>query len=178
MIPNILTTVRLIIIPFFAYFMLGTDNLLVPLLLFVLSGVTDIVDGWIARKFNMITDVGSVYDPLVDKLMQLTAVICLAVKGIIPVWVICIVAVKELSMITVGVILYIKKVVVHSNWYGKAATVLFYTVIALFIIFPELDGVLKMALLAVLVGVMVLAGFAYLVRISGSKGETLYKKKA
>ena len=178
MIPNILTTVRLIIIPFFAYFMFRTDNLLIPLLLFVFSGVTDIVDGWIARKFNMITDMGSVYDPLVDKMMQLTAVICLAVKEVIPVWVICIMAAKELSMITVGVILYIKKMVVHSNWYGKAATVLFYTVIAIFIIAPEMDGLLKMTLLGVLVGVMVLAGVAYLIRISGSKSETLYKKKA
>ncbi|MBE7032056.1 MAG: CDP-diacylglycerol--glycerol-3-phosphate 3-phosphatidyltransferase [Ruminococcaceae bacterium] len=178
MIPNILTTVRLVIIPFFAYFMLNSENFLVPLLLFVLSGVTDIVDGWIARQFNMITDVGSVYDPLVDKLMQITAVVCLSLNGTIPGWVICVVAVKELSMIAVGVVLYIKKIVVHSNWYGKAATVFFYAVMFVFIIFPAIDEAIKTVLLAALVVVMFAAAIGYLVKISGAEGKSLYNKKA
>ena len=72
MIPNILTTVRLIIIPFFAYSVLSGKPVWISVSLFLLSGFTDIVDGWIARKFNMITDAGSVYDPLVDKLIPLT----------------------------------------------------------------------------------------------------------
>lgn len=178
MIPNILTTVRLVIIPFFAYFMLNSENFLVPLLLFVLSGVTDIVDGWIARRFNMITDVGSVYDPLVDKLMQITAVVCLSLNGTIPGWVICVVAVKELSMIAVGVVLYIKKIVVHSNWYGKAATVFFYAVMFVFIRFPAIDETIKTVLLAALVVVMFAAAIGYLVKISGAEGKSLYNKKA
>ena len=178
MIPNILTTVRLVIIPFFAYFMLNSESFTVPLLLFLLSGVTDIVDGWIARHFDMITDVGSVYDPLVDKLMQITSVVCLAINGTVPVWVICVVAVKEVSMIAVGVVLYIKKIVVHSNWYCKAATVFFYAVILIFIMFPGIEGSFKTALLASLVLVLLLAAAGYLIRISGSKSETLYKKKA
>ncbi len=178
MIPNILTTLRLAIIPVFAYFMLNSESFTVPLLLFLLSGVTDIVDGWIARRFDMITDVGSVYDPLVDKLMQITSVVCLAINGTVPVWVICVVALKELSMIAVGVVLYIKKIVVHSNWYGKAATVFFYAVILIFIMFPGIEGLFKTALLASLVLVMLLAAAGYLIRISGSKSETLYKKKA
>ena len=119
MIPNILTTLRLVIIPFFAYFMLNAESFTVPLLLFLLSGVTDIVDGWIARHFDMITDVGSVYDPLVDKLMQITSVVCLAINGTVPVWVICVVAVKELSMIAVGVVLYIKKILQRKTIYFR-----------------------------------------------------------
>jgi cardiolipin synthase len=178
MIPNILTTVRLAIIPFFAYYMLFTDSFLVPAGLFLLSGITDIVDGWIARHYNMITDVGSVYDPLVDKLMQITAVVCLAVKGIVPFWVIGIIAAKELAMIISGIVLYIKKIVVHSNWYGKAATVLFYAVILTLIVFQNISDVLKMTLLIILVMVMLLAAVGYLIKISGPKGSSLYKKKA
>ena len=178
MIPNILTTVRLIIIPFFAYFMLNSESFIVPLLLFVFSGVTDIVDGWIARRFNMITDVGSVYDPLVDKLMQITAVVCLSVNGTIPGWVICVVAFKEISMIAVGVVLYLKKIVVHSNWYGKAATVFFYVIILVFIMFPTINETIKTLLLATLVVVMVAAAIGYLVKLSGADGASLYKKKA
>lgn len=177
MIPNILTTVRLIIIPFFAYFMLFTESFWIPAVLFLFSGITDVVDGWIARRFNMITDVGSVYDPLVDKLMQITAVVCMTIRDIIPFWVICIVAVKEISMIAVGLILYLKKIVVHSNWYGKAATVFFYAVIFLLIVFPEIDYTLKMIMLGFLVLVMIMAAVGYLIKISGSKSSDLYKYK-
>ncbi|MBR5154980.1 MAG: CDP-alcohol phosphatidyltransferase family protein [Clostridia bacterium] len=177
MIPNILTTVRLIIIPFFAYFMLIGENFWISAVLFLLSGVTDVVDGWIARKYNMITDVGSVYDPLVDKLMQITSVVCLSIKGVIPVWIICVVAVKEISMIIVGIVLYIKKIVVHSNWYGKAATVIFYMVISALILFPAIGETLKTTLLAMLVIVLVLTAMGYLVKIAGSNSSELYKRK-
>ena len=177
MIPNILTTVRLVVIPVFAYFMLFTDNFLVVALLFLFSGITDVVDGWIARRFNMITDVGSVYDPLVDKLMQITAVVCMAIREMIPLWVISIVAFKEFAMILVSLILYLKKIVVHSNWYGKAATVLFYAVIFVLIVFPGMDDMLKTILLVILVTVMVMAAIGYLFKISGNKGSELYKYK-
>ncbi len=177
MIPNILTTVRLIIIPFFAYFILVAKNFWISAVLFLLSGVTDVVDGWIARRYNMITDVGSVYDPLVDKLMQITSVVCLYVKGVVPPWIICVVAVKEISMIVTGMILYIKKIVVHSNWYGKAATVIFYTVISVLILFPDVGELLKTILLAVLVAVMVMTAMGYLIKILGSNSSDLYKKK-
>ncbi len=177
MIPNILTTVRLIVIPFFAYYMLVAENFWLAALLFLFSGVTDVVDGWIARHFNMITDVGSVYDPFVDKLMQITSVVCLALKGIIPAWIICVVAVKEVSMIIVGIILYIKKMVVRSNWYGKAATVIFYTIISALIIFPDIGDSLKTTLLAVLVLVMALAAMGYLFKISGAHGDEICRKK-
>ncbi len=177
MIPNILTTVRLITIPFFAYYLTIKEDFLIAALLFLFSGITDIIDGWIARKYNMITDVGSVYDPFVDKLMQLTSVVCLALKGIVPWWIIGIVAIKELSMICVGIILYIKKIVVHSNWYGKAATVTFYTIIFALIIYPDITELLKTMLLGVLIIVVLFAAIGYLVKISGTHREELYNKK-
>lgn len=177
MIPNILTTVRLIIIPFFAYYMLIEEKFLIAALLFLLSGFTDVVDGWIARKYNMITDVGSIYDPFVDKLMQITSVVCLAVKEVIPVWIICVVAVKEITMIITGIVLYIKKIVVRSNWYGKTATVIFYTIISVLIIFPDIGNVQKTSLLAVLIMVMFAAAVGYLIKILGVHRDELYKKK-
>ncbi len=177
MIPNILTTVRLIIIPFFAYSILCEKSLWLSVSLFLLSGVTDIVDGWIARKFDMITDVGSVYDPLVDKLMQITAVVCLAIIKIVPMWVIYFVLLKELTMIIAGSVLYVKKIVVHSNWYGKAATVFFYTVIFILIVFPDIDESAKSTLLGVLVGVLVLAALGYLLKITGKNREEISNER-
>ncbi len=177
MIPNILTTLRLIIIPFFAYSVLCHQSLWISVSLFLLSGLTDIVDGWIARHFNMITDVGSVYDPLVDKLMQITAVVCLAVIGVIPWWVIAFVLIKELTMIVAGSILYAKKIVVHSNWYGKAATVFFYSVIFILIVCPDMSEASKNALLGMLVGVLVLAAIGYLLKITGKNQSEICNKK-
>ena len=178
MIPNILTTVRLIIIPIFAYSILASDNLWLSLGLFLFSGVTDIVDGFIARHFNMITDVGKVYDPLVDKLMQLTAVVCLTLENVIPVWVICFIAVKELAMITIGSILYAKKIVVHSNWYGKFATVFFYAVIFILILVPEIDITIKTGLLSALVAITAFAAIGYLIKLIKPHGHEIYEKKA
>ena len=178
MIPNILTTVRLIIIPFFAYSVLSQQSIWISVSLFLLSGITDIVDGWIARHYNMITDVGSVYDPLVDKLMQITAVVCLAFIDVVPWWVIAFVLIKELTMIVAGSILYVKKIVVHSNWYGKAATVFFYSVIFILIVCPDMGDASKNALLGMLVGVLVLAAIGYLIKITGKNPSEICNKKA
>jgi len=160
----------LLIIPFFAYSILSGKNIWISVSLFLLSGMTDIVDGWIARKYNMITDIGRVYDPLVDKLMQITAVVCLAIIDVIPLWVICVVLLKELAMIVVGSVLYFKKIVVSSNWYGKFATVYFYTVIFVVFVCQNLNGVIKMILLVSLAVVLLWAAIAYLVRfLKGQK---------
>lgn len=178
MLPNILTTVRLIIVPFFAYFVLRTDNVAMSVILFAASGLTDIIDGWIARRFDMITDVGKVYDPFVDKLTQITAVICLAYRGVVPVWVIYLVAVKEITMIVTGAVLYLKKIVVHSNWYGKTATVVFYAVILLLIMLPEMTRFMKNTLLSFLVAAIVFAAFGYLIKFVGKRDSSVFENKS
>ena len=165
MIPNILTTVRLFLVPIFAYLLLKVQNLPAAAVVLILSGATDVVDGYIARKFHMVSDFGKVYDPFVDKLMQITAVICLALAGIIPFGVILIVILKELTMIVIGGILYLKKIVVHSHWYGKATTVIFYTIIFILIIWQNISHAWVVGLLLVLVGTMLASAVAYLVDI-------------
>lgn len=177
MIPNILTTFRLIIIPFFAYSILSGQSVWLSVSLFLLSGLTDIVDGWIARHYNMITDVGSIYDPFVDKLMQITAIVCLAIENVVPLWVIGIVLLKELAMIVVGSVLYLKKIVVRSTWYGKFATVYFYALVFVFILVPKMNENLKLILLLSLAGVLVWAAFAYLVKLLKSPKSVSNAKK-
>lgn len=164
-IPNILTTVRLLLIPFFTYYVLVAENFTVAAIIFILSGVTDIVDGIIARKFNMVTNFGKVYDPFVDKLMQITAVVCLALSGIIPFVILAIVIFKEVSMIIIGGILYLKKIVVYSHWYGKAATVIFYAIVFIMIMWRDIPSVFATALLVIMVGSVLCSAGAYLVDI-------------
>ena len=104
------------------------------------------------------------YDPFVDKLMQITAIVCLAIAEVIPVWIILLVMVKELAMIVTGGILYLKKIVVYSNWYGKLSTVLFYAVIVVMILWKDvISENLQFGLLIIMSGGMILAAAAYLI---------------
>jgi cardiolipin synthase len=164
-IPNILTTTRLVLVPIFAYLVLGAQNLTAAAIVLILSGITDIVDGYIARRFHMVSNFGKVYDPFVDKLMQITAVVCLALAEIIPTWIIAVVLSKEIAMIVIGGILYLKKIVVYSNWYGKAATVIFYTIIFILILWQNISSAWTIGLLSVLVITMLGAAILYLVDI-------------
>ena len=171
MIPNILTTVRLFLVPLFAYNLVIVKKPIAALLIFLLSGATDVLDGFIARKFNMVTKIGKVYDPLVDKLMQITAIICLAKEGFIPEWVIWFILFKEGTMIVGGIFLYCHNVIIQSDWYGKGATVSFYTIIFFIIMFPAMNRVLKNILLVLLVVILIFAAFGYLTKLLKAFGD-------
>lgn len=127
-IPNALTILRFIFIPFILVSLIN-DNYLLTFIFFTISGLTDVLDGFIARKYNLITDFGKLIDPLADKATQITTLGALALKGIIPIWMIIVLFVKECAMIAGASFLYGKELVVSSKWYGKLATVLFYIAI-------------------------------------------------
>ena len=127
-VPNILTIIRFLLIPFIIYF-LAINQYIVGVILFIISGITDVVDGAIARKFNFITDFGKLMDPLADKLTQISVLATLMIKELIPVWILAIVIAKEAVMIAGASFLYGRDVVVSSKWFGKLATVLFFIAI-------------------------------------------------
>ena len=127
-VPNILTLIRFLLIPFIIYF-LAINQYIVGVILFIISGITDVVDGAIARKFNFITDFGKLMDPLADKLTQISVLATLMIKELIPVWILAIVIAKEAVMIAGASFLYGRDVVVSSKWFGKLATVLFFIAI-------------------------------------------------
>lgn len=124
-IPNILTVVRLIFVPIIILF-LSMDNYLLAFITFTLSAITDIADGIIARKFNATSDFGKLMDPLADKLTQISVLLTLTIKEIIPFWIISVMLIKELILIIGASFLYGKKLVVSSKWYGKLTTVVLY----------------------------------------------------
>ena len=105
--------------------------------------MTDVLDGFIARKFNLVSNFGKLMDPLADKLTQISVLAALVSVKIIPVWILAIVVLKELIMVVGASFLYGKDVVVYSKWYGKLATVLFYLaiVVTLFIKQLALTGI-------------------------------------
>ena len=137
-IPNILTIIRFIFIPIILYFIF-TGNYILGIISFTISGITDVLDGFIARKFNLISNFGKLMDPLADKLTQISVLASLTTVKIIPVWILSIVVLKELIMVVGASFLYGKDVVVYSKWYGKLATVLFYLAIVISLITKQLN---------------------------------------
>lgn len=127
-VPNILTMLRFVLIPFIFISIIHSDYVLAFILL-TLSGITDILDGFIARKFNFITNFGKLIDPLSDKATQVSVLAALCIENIIPLWILFIVFLKEIIMIAGASFLYGKELVVSSKWYGKLSTVLFYAAI-------------------------------------------------
>lgn len=127
-VPNMLTLLRFFFIPFIILALYFNEYMLAFVLL-TISALTDVLDGYIARKYNFITDFGKLMDPLADKATQLTILVALALKHVLPVWILCIIALKEFMMIAGASFLYGKDLVVSSKWYGKLTTVVFYTAI-------------------------------------------------
>ena len=121
-IANVLTLLRICMIPCAAY-MFFVEAFGIAALIFFAACLTDVLDGVIARKFNMITDLGKILDPLADKGMQLTVLISLAVCERMPRAAVYVILAKELLMCLGGCFLYKKNIVIAANWYGKAATV-------------------------------------------------------
>jgi cardiolipin synthase len=139
-IPNILTIIRLFLVPFFpiAYFSDSPNGHLIALIIFVIAGITDFLDGTIARKYNLTTKLGAVLDPLADKTMLLTAIISLYFGGDLPLIIPIIVVGKELLMVYGGLFVYFrrKKTVIPANNVGKGATILYTLAVFITILFP------------------------------------------
>ena len=165
-IPNLLSLLRLLLVPVFAVLYLKSDTN--PVLLYwaiavlVISGLSDALDGYIARRFNQMSEFGKLLDPVADKLTQVVVLVCVTIRfsELLPLLVICFV--KELLQIIGGLLLFKNSTKIEgSRWYGKLATFVFYGVLAVFLFFepaPWLSAIL-IALVAVL---MLFAFFNYL----------------
>jgi cardiolipin synthase len=142
-IPNILSVLRFLMIPcFVALFFSSIDHHRIYALgVFLLAGITDVVDGYIARKHNWVSDFGKMMDPLADKLMQATAFICIAIENSIAIFLAALLCIKDLLMLAGGIMLAKKgaKDLVVSRWYGKLATCVLAVSLCVLILFYEND---------------------------------------
>ena len=140
-IPNVLTMLRIILIPVFVAVFFSTPHdrdKIAALVIFAAASITDMFDGMLARKLNQITDFGKLFDPLADKVMVVTAMVCQALIGVFPWIAIMIVGVKELIMMLGGIFMLSKNVVVYSNYVGKTAQVFFIASLLLSFFHPSL----------------------------------------
>jgi CDP-diacylglycerol--glycerol-3-phosphate 3-phosphatidyltransferase len=165
-IPNVLTMIRLLLVPVFVvvYFRTTAEPKYAALAIFAAASLTDMLDGYLARKLNQITDFGKLFDPLADKLMVLSAMVCQAVTGVFPWAAVIVVACKELFMVLGGLFLLSRDVVVYSNIFGKAAQVCF--ILSLILSFfhvplAQWGTRLDLILLWITVGLAILAMIVY-----------------
>lgn len=145
-IPNILSMFRIVLLPFIVWFFVCKEDHVMAIIILLVSGMSDILDGFIARKFDMISDFGKIIDPVADKLTQGVLLICLIFKHIQILWILGVFVIKEFIMIMMGYMIIKRKNLVNSaKWYGKLNTVVIYTVIFLMIILPDIPvGVVNM----------------------------------
>lgn len=142
-IPNILCYIRFLLIPCFAVSYLNADtpaDYYLAASFLLIAGITDLLDGYIARKFNQITELGKALDPIADKMTQTAILLCTVfrVKGMI--YLVILFAVKECFMGICGVILLRRsRKLDGAMWFGKVSTAVFYVTMLVLIAFPLMD---------------------------------------
>lgn len=150
-IPNILCYIRFLLIPVFIALYMKADRpeqyLYAAVVVFI-SGVTDFLDGLIARKFNMITELGKLIDPLADKLTQASLIFILVVKIKWMFLLLALFIIMQLFLLTAGLAMLKKGMKLNgSKWFGKISTTVFYAVMLALVSLPELKTVVTNLLL-------------------------------
>ena len=123
--PNKLTMFRVVLIPFFVVFMLVDITLYdkwIALAIFIIASLTDLLDGKIARKYNLVTNFGKFMDPLADKLLVCSALICLVALSKIPAWIVIVIIAREFIISGFRLIASDNGVVIAASYWGKFKT--------------------------------------------------------
>lgn len=166
-IPNMLSIFRLILVPVFVAFYFGDSQnaRFYAAGVYALAALTDFLDGRIARKFNMESKLGRILDPLGDKVMTFSALLCITIDKIIPLWAVIVFCVKEFAMMVGGYIIYKKSMdMPPSNYLGKIATVVFVVSCAALILFPGIPRSWSTVIISAAIAVMIIAFAGYLIR--------------
>ncbi len=173
-IPNTLTIIRIVMVPVFIamYFNMPAELAYVPVLILLFSGLTDIADGYIARRFNMVTQLGKFLDPVADKLTICSVVICLAIRHRILWWMVAVYAVKEVTLALIGLAkLKSWRNSIAAKWYGKASTVLLYVLMLVVLLYPAISNQMIVAFMVLPLIFIVLSFIFYLKEIDIHKNQ-------
>lgn len=179
--PNILSLIRILLIPVFVVVFLWengeirytidigkeANGYIIAAAIVVLSGLTDAADGFIARRFNMITDLGKVLDPFADKLTQAAVIVCLFFRYR-EIWtliasLLVLIVIKEITMLVMGVH-FLKKGqdLGGAKWFGKLATIMFYVLVIILLGAPSLSTIAAVIMVCVMIVFTTLAFALYL----------------
>ncbi len=176
-IPNILSFFRLALIPVIVWLYVFVDSREWTTIIILFSSLTDIVDGFIARKFNMTSDFGKAIDPLADKLTQLAVLCCLLTDFPLIALPITVMVIKEVGAFVLRFILFKKTERVDSaEWHGKVNTVLLHSIILLHVIWISIPIEVSTVCILACTGMMILSCVLY--SIAGARALIETKKKS
>lgn len=165
-VPNILSYIRIALVPLIVTTFFSKDHRTLSTILIIVSGLTDFVDGFIARKFEMITDFGKIIDPVADKLTQFTVVFCLGFEYSLLFWLAGLLLFKEFFVGIMGLAVMRRTGLVDgARWYGKLATIMFYLIVPYLLIFSP-AGAAAHLVIALCIGFMLLSLVMYTIRYS------------
>ena len=172
-VPNLLSALRIVMIPFVLTAYLN-GNYVLSIGLLVLSGLTDVADGFIARHYNQISDLGKILDPIADKLTQFAVLVCLSIShpNLIPVA--AILAVKEILTL-IGAMIFVHRgnETPYARWWGKMTTVVLYVTMGLVVLrdwIPAIPGEVTMVAVSLTIACLAFSFYNYLlVYLNGRK---------
>jgi cardiolipin synthase len=160
-IPNMLSFFRILLIPLIVILYVN-EYRYAAVGVIVLSALTDIVDGWIARTFHMISDFGKFLDPVADKLTQMVMLSCLVLRYPWAISLVALLIIKELFQFVCGFIAFKRTDVMNSaKWFGKVNTVILYTSMIILFLLPEIPEIIATVILTVCGVTMLLSMFLY-----------------
>ena len=164
-IPNLLSLIRILLIPLFVWLYLGKENVPATAVVLALSGLTDALDGFIARHYHMVSDFGKALDPFADKLTQFAMLCCLVIRFPRMLWLIIVLCVKEV-LVASSQLLVIRKteLVLGAEWHGKITTILLYAVMILHLLWLDIPSPVSWSLVGLCIGMLLLSGVLYGIR--------------
>jgi CDP-diacylglycerol--glycerol-3-phosphate 3-phosphatidyltransferase len=170
---NIITVFRIMLVPIFLVFLLTKmpNSELIAFIIFALAAISDGVDGWIARKFNQISEVGKFLDPLEDKLLIAGALVALTAMDRVETWVAAIIILREIFITAFRFYFLFNKKVFSASTFAKKKTFFQILAIGLLIIYPKLPDpdaffIAAKVLLYISVFLAVYSGIEYMVKFS------------
>lgn len=164
-IPNLLSFFRLCLIPLFVWLYCWKQDYMMTTAVLLLSGLTDLADGYIARHFDMVSDLGKALDPIADKLTQAAMMLCLLTRFKLMLFPLLLIAVKELSTGIFSLVV-IKKTgkVLSADWHGKLTTLLLYIMMIVHVLWYDIPYSWSVVLILTCMWMMLLSFGMYLVR--------------
>lgn len=173
-IPNILSFFRLCLIPVIVWLYTVKQDHFLTLIILVLSGVTDIVDGIIARKCNMISDFGKAFDPVADKLTQMAMLFCLISRFPYMMIPFVLLVVKEVfTGITALITIKRTNTVKGAVWHGKLTTIALYSMMAIHLLWYNIPRAVSLILVGICIGIMLMSFILYTIQnIKAIKNKT------
>lgn len=163
-VPNILSFIRLCLIPVIIWQYVFLKDYTLAAVTVIISGFTDVIDGFIARKFNMVSHVGRILDPAADKLTQIAVIGCLCSRYKMMLIPLVILIIKELLNGLVALTMLKKtKKTINSRWHGKVATVLLYAMILLHLFWVDIPEAASNTFIFVCIAAMAVSFVLYTV---------------